>query len=79
MLSIIIKVYFLLNIYQQAYYGTRLYYKWIKKHYLMINLLLPLLLLQEKLDGWVIYTLIFLLNVVYFIYFFKREKRHGAK
>lgn len=76
MLAIIIKIYFTLNIFQQAYYGFDLYFKWVKKHFWIINLLLPLELVIYLFSHPVLYLIVFLLEIFYFYLYYRHEKKH---
>ena len=76
MIAILVKFYFLLNIFQQAYYDYPLYFDWLKKHFLRNNILFVFLLLMFFYRQWYIYLLLMLCSVLYFIYYFKKEKKH---
>ena len=76
MIAFLVKFYFLLNIFQQAYYDYPLYFDWLKKHFVRNNILFVFLLLMFFYRQWYIYLLLMLCSVIYFIYYFKKEKKH---
>ena len=76
MLGLIIKIYFCLNIFQQAYYDFKLYFKWVKRNFLLINFLFPFLLLTCFFNNLIWRSIVLIFELLYFFWIFKKEKKH---